>query len=194
MTLRTGASSIVWVSETKSLFVADDEGTIHLFDLQQLLATGPFHPLPHRPPTTPGELRVRKHGVASKPIAKYPKDASWPTDMPKWLQRVPPPHCADFFAKFSPLSAALEWRAHSSTVQSLSPCRTVAAAQPALLSTGDDGHVRLWDLRGGCLGSLAQVSSVTFSFVIRMSVLKVVATSRFMRLRTCRGRLIRSWS
>ena len=156
--LRAGATAIVWINDTKSLFVADDEGCIHMFNLHQLIATGPFHPLPHRPPTNAGELRVRKHSITPRAPAKYPKDASWPTDMPKWLARVPPPHCADFFAKFEPLDPAREWRAHSSTVQSLSVCCTVAGKQPALLSTGDDGHVRLWDLAGSCLGNLAQVS------------------------------------
>ena len=162
--LRTGATAIAWVFETKSMFVADDEGSIHLFDLHQLLASGLFHPLPQRPPTNAGELRVRKHSVTPRLPAKYPKDGSWPTDLPKWLPRAVPPHCADYFAKLTPLVAACTWRAHSSTVQSMSACYTVAGQQPALLSSGDDGHVRLWDMNGSCLGSLAQVRATVFYF------------------------------
>ena len=73
--------------------------------------------------------------------------------------RAPPSHSSAFFAKFAAeLTPRREWRAHTSAVQSLSVCYTVAAQQPSLLSSGDDGHVRLWDMSGACVGSLAQVS------------------------------------
>jgi WD40 repeat protein len=152
------------VNDTKSLFVADDEGFIHLYDLHQLLATGSFHALHQRSSANASELRVRKHSVTPRLPAKYPRDASWSSDIPKWLARAPPPHCVDFFTRVTPPVHALEWRAHSSTVQSLSLCCTDASQQPALLSSGDDGHVRLWDLSGACLGSLAQVRGTVLVF------------------------------
>ena len=158
VTLRCGCTAIAWVKDAASLFVSDDEGTIYLFDLRHLLDIGSFQPLPQRPLSTPGEMCVRKHGSIPKLPAKYPIDASWPTDTPKWLARAPPQHSAAFFAKFGALTPLREWRAHLSAVQSLSVCYTVAAQQPSLLSSGDDGHVRLWDMSGACVGSLAQVS------------------------------------
>ena len=124
-----------------------------------------FHPLPQRPPSTPGEKCVRKHGTIPKLPAKYPSDSSWPTDIPKWLARAPPSHSSAFFAKFAAeVTPRREWRAHPSAVQSLSVCYTVAAQQPSLLSSGDDGHVRLWDMNGACVGSLAQVRCLTCGF------------------------------
>lgn len=196
VTLRTGATGIVWVNSTKSLLVSDDDGFIHVFDLHQLLADACLQPLPPRPPTNAGELRVRKHSVTPRMPAKYPRDASWPTDMPKWIARVPPPNCADFFAKIAPLVPAHTWRAHASTVQSVSLCYTAAAPQPAVLTSGDDGHVRLWGLSGECLGSLAQVwdtPPARLFFKRARWFETMIHACRCTRLRTWRGRSIRSW-